>query len=455
MIGTLTGPTARQLWRIAVPVTLQTVVFSSKSIVDAAMLGSQAEVDVAAIGIAGRATFVVTIFLVGFTIGGAQVGAQVWGRRDADRERPLRQTVWLTWATASVCGLLACLAFLTVPEQVVALGTDSPTVVGRGAEFLRVVAPTFLLFCWTSSVAAGLRVMRQPGVATLWAVAGVVLNVGLNAVLIFGLLGAPALGIVGAAYGTLASAVVETAGLALHLRLRRHALSRFPRAELRAIRAPQVRRLLTLSLPAAGNSTLWALGSFAFYALVGSTGLSAAAALAVLSPVESLALAFTIGLANAAAVVVGGSIGAGDLTGAYRQARLLVAGSVVVGLGTAVLTWALKSPLLALFPELSPATRDLTGDMFDLMAAGFVLKSVGMVMVLGVLRAGGEVRFCLLLDAGAQWGLLLPVAWLLRDVAGASALVLFAVPLLEEAVRIVVAGARIRSRRWLRDLVVT
>ncbi|PFG41368.1 hypothetical protein ATJ88_0001, partial [Isoptericola jiangsuensis] len=96
----------------------------------------------------------------------------------------------------------------------------------------------------------------------------------------------------------------------------------------------------------------------------------------------------------------------------------------------------------------------LTGDMFDLMAAGFVLKSVGMVMVLGVLRAGGEVRFCLLLDAGAQWGLLLPVAW----AAGrrrASALVLFAVPLLEEAVRIVVAGARIRSRRWLRDLVVT
>lgn len=452
MIAALRGPDGRALLRIAVPVTLQTVVFSSKSIVDAMMLGSQTEIDVAAIGIASKATFVVSIFLIGFTIGGAQIGAQLWGSGRPDRAVRLRQTIWLTWATSTLCALGAFVAFAAFPEAVVALGTDSAAVVDRGAAFLRIISPTFLLFCYTSALAAGLRVMQQPTISTVYAVIGVALNVGLNAVLIFGLLGAPRLGIVGAAYGTLVSAVVETSLLALHLVATRHVLARFPRAELGLVTRGQVAALLRLSVPAAFNSTVWALGSFAFYAVVGSMGVSAAAALAILSPVESLALAFTIGLANAAAVVVGSTIGAGRLDDATRQAWALVRLGLVVGVATCLLTWAVHGAVLGMFGEITPATRDLTESLFAVLVASFVLKSVSMVMVLGVLRAGGEVRFCLLLDAAAQWGLLLPGALLLRDVVGAGPVAVFALVLGEEAVRIAVAGWRIRSRRWLNDL---
>ncbi|WP_278235749.1 MATE family efflux transporter [Isoptericola sp. AK164] len=452
MITALRGPAGRSLLRIAVPVTLQTVVFSSKSVVDAVMLGTQTEIDVAAIGIASKATFVVSIFLIGFTIGGAQIGAQLWGGERPDRAVRLRQTVWLTWATSTVCALAAFVTFAVVPEAVIGLGTDSAAVVERGAAFLRIVSPTFLLFCYTSAVAAGLRVMLQPTISTVYAVVGVVLNVALNAVLIFGLLGAPRLGVVGAAYGTLVSAVVETGLLAVHLLTTRHVLARFPRAELGLVTRAQTVALLRLSVPAACNSTIWALGSFAFYAVIGSTGVSAAAALAILSPVESLALALTIGLANAAAVVVGSTIGSGHVEDAYRQAWALVRLGLLVGVATCVVTWAAQDAVLGMFGAITPETRALTETLFAVLVVSFVLKSVSMVMVLGVLRAGGEVRFCLLLDVGAQWVLLLPGALLLRDVVGVGPVLVFALVLVEEAVRIGVAGWRIRSRRWLNDL---
>ncbi|SDR90321.1 putative efflux protein, MATE family [Paraoerskovia marina] len=452
-LAPIRGEFARQLMRIAVPITLQNLVFSSKSIVDAVMLGSQDPLDVAAVGIATKASFVVTIFLIGLSTGAAQIGAQVWGTASSSRGPRLQQTVWLAWAATAVFATVAFVAFFFFPEAVMSTGTAAPDVVERGAEFLRITSFTYLLFAYTSAVAVGLRVMHQPSISMVYALIGVALNVAANAVLIFGLFGAPALGVAGAAYGTLISAVVETALLALHLRVAGHLLARFPREVLRRIARTDVVLLLRLSLPAALNSTLWALGVFVFYALVSGVGVDAATAMAVLSPVDSFALAFAIGLANAVAVLVGGTLGGSRMEEAYRQARALIAVGLAVGVLTCLVALALRSPVMALFPTLSPDAVDLTTTLYVLMSIGFVLKSVGMVMVMGVLRAGGEARFCLLLDVFVQWVLLIPLALLLRIGFGVDPVYLYALMLVEEAVRITIAARRIRSRRWLRNLV--
>lgn len=439
--------------RIAVPITLQNLVFSSKSIVDAVMLGSQDPLDVAAVGIATKASFVVTIFLIGLSTGAAQIGAQVWGSTSADRGARLQQTVWLAWMASAVFAFIAFIAFCFFPEAVMATGTSSPAIIERGAEFLRITSFTYLLFTYTSAVAVGLRVMHQPTISMIYALIGVVLNVAANAVLIFGLLGAPAMGVAGAAYGTLISAVVETALLALHLRLTGHLLTRFPRAVVRRIQRSELSLLLQLSLPAALNSTLWALGVFVFYAIVSGVSVESATAMAVLSPVDSFALAFAIGLSNAVAVLVGGTLGGFRMDEAYRQARALIAVGLGVGVLTCLVALAVKSPVMWLFPNLSTDALDLTTTLYLLMSLGFVLKSVGMVMVMGVLRAGGEAKFCLLLDVFAQWVLLIPLALLLRFMFGVEPVYLYGLMLVEEAVRITIAARRVRSRKWLRNLV--
>ena len=449
----LAGTAVRQVLGVAVPVTAQTLFFSSKGIVDAAMLGSQSEVDVAAIGLAARAMFVASMFVVGLSVGAAQLGAQIWGGDGPGRDAALRRTVWLGWVVSTAAGVVVLVLFLAFPREVVALGTDSPEVVERGAGFLRLVSVTYVLLAYTTSISAGLRVMGRASVGMLYAGLGVLLNVGLNALLITGLWGFPALGITGAAYGTLVSACVETLLLALHLRWGRRLLGSFPRADLAGIRRDDLLALVRLAVPAAVNSTLWALGAFAFYAIVGGASVHSATALAILSPVESLSLAFSVGLANGTAVLLGARLGAGAFDEAYALARSLVLVSAVAGAVTGLVVWLLERPILGLFPGVSPESLALTGELFDVMVVGFVLKSVAMTLVMGVLRSGGEARFCLLLDVVAQWVLLLPLAALLRFVVGAEPVHVFALLLVEETFRIVVAARRVRSRRWVASLV--
>ncbi|MCB7134991.1 MATE family efflux transporter [Cellulosimicrobium marinum] len=444
---------ARPLLAVALPVAAQTVFFSSKGLVDAAMLGSQGEVDVAAVGLAARAMFVATMFVVGLSVGVAQLGAQIQGGAGPDRDARLRRTVRLGWAVSLAAGAAVALLFLVFPRAVMGLGTDSPEVVDAGAEFLRLVSVPYLLLPYTTAVGAGLRVSGAAATGMVYACLGVVLNVAANAVLITGLGPVPALGITGAAYGTVLSAVVETALLALHLRWRGHVLAALGRDARAGVRRDDLAPFLRLALPAATNSTLWALGTFAFYAVVGGMSVTSATALAILSPVESLALAFSVGLANGASVLVGARLGAGEREEAYALGRTLVVVSVVTGVVTCVLVRLLKVPVLGLFPGVSPESLDLTGTLYDVMVAGFVLKSVAMTMVLGVLRSGGEARFCLLLDVTAQWVLLLPLALVLRFVLDADPVLVFALLLVEEAFRLVVAARRIRSRRWLVRLV--
>ncbi|WP_035054331.1 MATE family efflux transporter [Andreprevotia chitinilytica] len=444
------------LWRlllITIPITLQTVVFSSKSIVDTLMLGSLSEYDIAAIGIAGKALFVVTIFLIGLSLGGAQIAAQYWGSDQSNKKQKLQQTILLTWAATTCFALLAAATFYFFPQAIVASGTNSTEVIARGSAFLQITSINFLFFAYTCSIAVGLRAMHQPSITMVYSLLGVVLNIFLNWVLIFGRFGFQPMGIAGAAYGTLISACVETILLYVHLRWKSHLLSRFPSLVAKAIRHADIKLLLKLSIPSAINSTLWALGVFVFYAILGSVSVESLAALSILAPIESFSLAFLIGLSSAASILVGGSIGANKMEEAYDRAWGLVLFSLMVGVVTCISVWLFKQNILQMFSSLTPEVRQMTGQFFDIMVVAFIVKSVAMMMVVGVLRPGGEAKFCLYLDFFSQWVLLLPLAAYLRYGLGIDPIYIYGLLLVEEAIKVVIAYRRIKSRKWLNNFV--
>ncbi|WP_051710302.1 MATE family efflux transporter [Andreprevotia chitinilytica] len=452
-LNLIRGDFLLRLLQITIPITLQTVVFSSKSIIDTLMLGSLGEYDIAAIGIAGKALFVVIIFLIGLSSGGAQIAAQYWGSEQANKEQKLQQTIFLTWLATTGFALLAAGAFYFLPEVIVGSGTNSAEVIARGSAFLKITSINFLFFAYTCSIAVGLRAMHQPSITTFYSLLGVVLNIGLNWVLIFGRFGFPKMGIAGAAYGTLISAGVETLLLYAHLKWHSHPLSHFPKQVMQAIRRSDVSLLLKLSIPSAINSTLWALGVFVFYAVLGSVSVESLAALSILSPIESFSMALLIGLSSAASILLGGSIGANRMDEAYERAWGLVLFSLMIGIITCVTVWLLKAQILALFSSLTPAVMRMTGQFFDVMVIAFIVKSVAMMMVVGVLRPGGEAKFCLYLDFFAQWLLLLPLAAGLRYVLNIDPLYIYGLLLIEESIKVVIAFRRIKSRKWLNNFV--
>ncbi len=446
----LRGDFLRRLLLIALPIALQTMLFSSRSLVDILMLGQLGELEVAAIGIAGKALFVATIMLFGVTTGGALLTAQYWGagnRRGVQQSTAL--TVVMTTITASISGGL----FLFAPEFVVGLATDSPEVIHLGAEYLAITSGSLFAVAWGSSMAVGLRAMHQPSISTFFSAIGIGLNLFLNWILIFGHWGFPAMGIAGAAWATLISGLVEVALLFSYLYGKKHLLA-FDLVLLKeACHWPLVKRFLTLSLPTTFNHLAWSMGIFVYHAIIGQVSVQGLAALSVITPIESFALAMLIGVSNAAAVMIGNQLGANKMEEAYQQAWAVSIFNVLCGIAIAVLMLLTKNTVLNLFSALSPETRELTENFFSILAVMVIIRSIPMTMIVGVLRAGGDIRFCFYQDLTAQWLIGIPITAMMALVFKLPLEWIYAALVIEELVKWVGCIFRVRSKAWMNNLV--
>ncbi|CAH1531932.1 Na+ driven multidrug efflux pump [Vibrio rotiferianus] len=440
----------RRLVAIALPITLQSIMFSSRGLVDVLMLGQLGEAEIAAVGVAARATFVTTIMLVGVTTGGALLTAQYWG---AGNKEGVRQSTSLTWLISMVFAAFTVLLFVFFPEAIMGLTTDSQEVISLGAEYLVITSVSMFAVACVASMAVGLRAMHQPGTSTFFSGIGIASNIFLNWVLIFGHLGMPALGIKGAAIATVISGAIEVAFLFGYLWRKKHTIA-FGLSDLAAILVvDKIIRFLKLSLPTTFNFLAWAGGLFAYHAIMGQAGVQGLAALSVMTPVESIALAMMIGMSNAAAVLVGNQLGAKNFEPVYYQAWATIALNLLIAIIVAITLLITNNLILDAFSALTVETRKLAEQFMLILAFGVILRSIPMMAIVGVLRAGGDVKFCLYQDLVAQWLISIPLAAFAAIKLGLEPQWVYLFFLTEEVVKWVGSLMRMASKKWMKNLI--
>ncbi|EMD1175767.1 MATE family efflux transporter [Vibrio harveyi] len=440
----------RRLFAIALPITLQSMMFSSRGLVDVLMLGQLGEAEIAAVGVAARATFVTTIMLLGVTTGGALLTAQYWGAGD---KVGVRQSTSLTWMISMVFAAFTVVLFVLFPEPIMRLTTDSEEVIRLGADYLVISAVSMFAVACVASMAVGLRAMHQPGLSTFFSGIGILSNIFLNWVLIFGQFGFPAMGIKGAAIATVISGAIEVTCLFSYLWLKKHIIA-FGLDDIRAsLVLDKITRFLKLSLPTTFNFLAWAGGLFAYHAIMGQAGVQGLAALSVMTPVESIALAMMIGSSNAAAVLVGNQLGAKNFGPVYYQAWATVILNVLIAVVVAILLLLSNQLILDAFSALTPETRHLAEQFMVILAIGVVLRSVPMMAIVGVLRAGGDVKFCLYQDLIAQWVISIPLAAFGAIYLGFEPQWVYLLFLTEEVVKWGTCLHRMASKKWMKNLI--
>ncbi|WP_070963090.1 MATE family efflux transporter [Vibrio sonorensis] len=444
------GDFFKKLVAIALPITLQSIMFSSRGLVDVLMLGQLGEAEIAAVGVAARATFVTTIMLVGVTTGGAILTAQYWG---AGETKGVRESTALTWVISMFFACFTAALFIFFPSQVMALTTDSAQVNQLGSNYLVITSVSMFAVACVASMAVGLRAMHKPGISTFFSGIGIASNIILNYVFIFGKLGLPPMGIVGAAWATVISGAIEVGCLYGYLYLKKHLLA-FGRADIAAVCDWQkIVRFLKLSMPTTFNFLAWAGGLFAYHAIMGQSGVQGLAALSVMTPVESIALAMMIGLSNAAAVLVGNQIGAKKYDEVYYQAWGVSYLNLFVGVIVAVVLYFSQNLVLDAFSALSPETRLLSEKFMAILCVGVILRSIPMMTIVGVLRAGGDVKFCLYQDLVAQWMIGIPLAAFATLVLGWPPEAVYALFLTEEVIKWMGSLYRMKGKKWIRNLI--
>jgi len=444
------GDFIRRLIAIAMPITLQSIMFSSRSLVDVLMLGQLGEAEIAAVGVAARATFVTTIMLVGVTTGGSLLTAQYWG---ANNRKGVRESTALTWLVCTAFAALTALLFILFPSQIMGLATSDPEVNKLGSEYLVITSVTMFAVSCVASMSVGLRAMHKPGVSTFFSGIGILSNIFLNWVFIFGKFGVPPMGIKGAAIATVLSGAIEVATLFGYLYARKHLLA-FGIEDIRQVIVwERVAKFLRLSLPTTFNFLAWAGGLFAYHAIMGQSGVQGLAALSVMTPVESIALALLIGMSNAAAVLVGNQIGAKNYDAVYYQAIGVTLLSLLVGIVVAGLLYVVQGLVLDAFSALTTETRLLAEKFMLVLSVGIVLRSIPMMTIVGVLRAGGDVKFCLYQDLVAQWLIGIPLAAFAAIGLGWAPELIYLLFLTEELIKWFGSIYRMNTRKWIRNLI--
>ncbi len=421
----------KEFWHLvlalALPIALQNLLSSSLAMIDNLMIGRLGDIAVGAVGVSAQIAQLINVFLFGITSGGTIFVAQYWGKKDTEG---IRRTYGLVMLSCSAISLLAAVLISAFPEIVLRLYTNSDLIIEQGAKYLRIAAFSYVGIAVNLGFCTVLRSTEQVRLPVISNLISVLVNVFFNAVLIFGYLGFPRLGIQGAAIATMIASLVNPLFI-FTVSYRQKNILRARLKDMFTFPEGFVKKFASVSLPVFLNEAMWATGVAGVNMVYGRMGESNIAALTITRTVENLAFVLIIGLCNACGVLIGKSIGKGDnekaLVYAKRFTILVPCVSAVIG-GLIIL---LRVPILSLF---SLSEDALFAAMCLLLIYGLEipLRNVPFISVVGIFRAGGDTKRGMLYDIVFLWSLSLPVAILLGLVLHWEFLLVYPLVLLVE-----------------------
>ncbi|HVR29133.1 MAG TPA: MATE family efflux transporter [Thermoanaerobaculia bacterium] len=429
------------VWQLAWPTIVSYATHTLVRWADLMMVGPLGGEALAAVGLGGQAFWLVQSVGMLVPTGLTALLARAVGARDLDRaDRVLRHGLWL----AAILGAATTICGLPLASFAIRLYGVEPAVVALGADYLTWLLLGNLPFALGLVLAAALRAAGDSRTPLVTAVIANGINVGLNWVLIYGHLGAPALGVRGAAIASTLAMITQVAVLLGWWRRGKLRL-RPSRERLRPDRA-LFGSLFAIGWPAALEGLLFATGILWFQRLVSRYGTEAVAAYNVGAAILSLAFLPGMGFAAAASALVGQHLGDRNPAAAARSGWLATAGALVCMTLVGSVIVAFSRPIAGLFSR-DPAVADLVvlfiwilGAVLPLMAVEFALG--------GALRGAGDTFYPLAVVFTGLFVCRLVPASILALVVAAPIAWVWGALVLDYLARASLVARRFRRGRW-------
>jgi putative MATE family efflux protein len=439
----------RSMLVLAIPVAFQQLITASLNMIDVLMVSRLGETAVAALGLANQIFFLLILFLFGVTSGMSIFTAQYWGKRDVEN---IRRVTGICLAISVFVATAFTLAATLMPQTLMSFYTEDPEVIRLGSDYLRIVGLSYIMMAVSVSYISVLRSITMVTLTMVVAVLALGLKTILGYFLIFGIGVFPELGVRGAAIGTAIGWTFECILLLSLVYGLKTPLAANPLSFFRFNR-PFAMNVLRTSMPAAINEVLWSVGITSYNAVYARIGTDAIAAVNINATIEELIFVLFIGLGNACAVMVGNKIGGGEKEIAFEYGRRFLIIGVTVAVVGGALILLLRDVIIGRLPEISPSTaHNLRGLMF-VFATSAWLKMVNFILFIGAMRAGGDTRYAMFTELFSIWAIGVPCALIGGFVLQLPVYGVYALVLLEEAVKAIIIIRRFLSRKWIHDLV--
>lgn len=437
----------RSILEIAVPVSLQSLMQSSLSVIDQIMVGQLGTDSIAGIGLGGKfpGLFVITLSAVG--VSASIMISQYYGAKD---RHGIRASFLANGALAMAMTFLFLLASALFPMQILHFYTTDERVAAIGANYLRILSIGYVPLMLTTLFSAALRNIGHVKAPMVAGGIAVVSNTMLNYVLIFGNFGAPKLGVEGTAIATTLSRGVEFFVIgALFVKAQKTSEYRVSLRE----RLPEgfMKKTVMIAAPIVMSEFLWGFGDTAYSAIYGHIGTNSMAAMSLTVPMQGVSIGLFTGLSTASGMLVGNVLGTGEYDGAYVMSGRFVKGCILGSMGVGVMLSFLARAYTGLF-QVPDATRHSTTLVLYVFFAFLFVKVSNMVLSGGILRSGGKTGYTLFIDLFGTWAVGVPLGLLAALVFHLPVQWVYFLITIEEAVRLILGLIVFRSKKWMQKL---
>ncbi len=397
----------KTLFRMLIIVALQNIVAYSVNMADNIMLGSYSQEALSGAATVNQIFFMVQQFAL--SIGNALVAlsAQYWGQ---NRPAPIRTLTGISLKLGLIISASILLICGFFPELVLRIFTDSPEIIAEGKAYLLMVMWSFALFIITNVLMAALRAVGTVNISFYISVVSLIVNVGINYVLIFGKLGLPEMGIRGAAVGTLIARILELVIVVIYIAKIDQKLHLFQR-DMWHFNRELKQDYTKVYLPIMCAQVLWGVSVPMQTAILGHLSADAIAANSVATTFYQYLKVVVIAMSSTSAAMIGNAIGRGEMKHIRAAGRTLSVIDVAIGVALGLALIALRKPLLSLY-SLNDNATILAIRLIIIMGFIMIGMSYQMPVSFGIIQGGGDTTFTMKMNMICTWCIVMPLSFM-------------------------------------------
>ncbi len=430
---------------IAIPVTFQSMLQSSFSVIDQIMIGQLGSTGVAAVGLAGKfsSVFSVVVSAVG-AVAGIMISQYMGQQNQREEKRSFSVNLWI-----SVCiAMLFMLLCLLMPGQIMGLYTKDQETCDLAAGYLRIIGLTFLPIAGTTMFATLFRCMEKASLPLYAGMIAALMNTILNYILIFGKLGIEPLGVYGAAIATVISQFASF--MIMYLLYRVYCKREKDSSEFEKSRF-QWKQYGIMLFPILICEFMWSLGENIYAGIYGHLGTMSCAAMTLINPIQSLMIGALCGLSQAAGVIIGKLLGKKEMEEAYNGSKKLMLYGWCGSLVLSVLILITRSFYVNIY-QVELNVKMLTSQILIAYAVIAPFKVQNMILGGGILRSGGKTDYVMWIDLMGTWIFGVPLGMLAAFVWKLQIPYVYFILSLEECMRYLVSLIVFKRKGWMQQL---
>lgn len=432
---------------LALPIAAQQLITVGVNMADNIMLGQLGETAMSGATLANNFISLFQVMCMGFGMGASVLTSRFYGMKAGDS---MKKAVNIMFRLELIVASLFAIATAFLPAQIMGLFTTDGDIIKAGTGYLLISIPCYFLNGYAVTTSLVLRSVGKATVPLISSICSFFINIFFNWLFIFGNLGAPEMGVNGAALGTLLARVVEFSVTMGYLLLKDQNIGlRF--RDLFMNTSDLYSEYIRISIPVLVSDTLLGLGNIAVATVMGHIGAAFVAANAITTVTMQLATVVIQGISQASCTITGITLGQGEYEKAQRQGVTFAALGFLIGAVGCVIIFLMRGFIIEAY-RIQPETKALAYELMDAVAVVVLFQSANSILTKGVLRGGGDTKFLMIADILFLWVGSIPLGALAGLVFHWPGFWIYIMLRIDQFIKAIWCLFRLRSGKWIKKI---